>query len=70
MENIGVAVGIIYDNKDESPETVIMSDDGTGGGLKIPSMLISKIDGKKLVDFIKRASNEELEQIAIMASFD
>jgi hypothetical protein len=70
MENAGIAVGIIYDNKDENPDALIMSDDGTGGGLKIPSMLISNIDGKKLVYFIKRASKEELDQIAIMASFD
>ena len=51
MENSGAAVGIIFDNKEESPEVVIMSDDGTGGGLRIPSMLISRNDGKKLVDF-------------------
>jgi hypothetical protein len=44
-----------------------MSDDGTGGGIRIPSMLIGKTDGKKLIDYLKRASNEELEQTAVMA---
>jgi len=39
---------------------VLLSDDGTGGGIRIPSMIISKIDGKKLVDYIKRASDEEI----------
>jgi hypothetical protein len=38
-----------------------MSDDGTGGGIRIPSMLISKEDGKKLIDFLKRSSAEELD---------
>ena len=33
-----------------------MSDDGTGGGLRIPAMLIGKSDGRKLLDFLKRAS--------------
>ena len=60
MENVGVAVGIIYDDKEENPESVIMSDDGSGGGLKIPAMLISRLDGKKLIDFLKTASEEEL----------
>lgn len=45
MENIGVAVAIIYDNREENVDDIIMSDDGTGGGLRIPSMLISKNAG-------------------------
>ena len=69
MENIGVAVAIIYDDSEEDVDNVIMSDDGTGGGIRIPAMLIGKTDGLKLIDFLKRASNEELEQTAIMAQF-
>lgn len=61
MENIGVAVAIIIDESEEDIENVIMSDDGTGGGIRIPSMLIGKTEGKKLLDFLKRASDEELE---------
>ena len=40
MENAGVAVSIIMDNKNEFVDEVLMSDDGTGGGIRIPSMLI------------------------------
>ena len=69
MENIGVAVGIIVDSDEEDVDNVIMSDDGTGGGIRIPSMLVGKTDGKKLIDFIQRASNEELAQTAIMVDF-
>jgi len=61
MESIGVAVGIIVDDFEEDIDNVIMSDDGTGGGIRIPSMLIGKTDGKKLIDFLKRASDEEIE---------
>lgn len=60
MENIGVAVAIIIDDSEENIDSVVMSDDGTGGGIRIPAILIGKTDGKKLLDFIKRASNEEL----------
>ena len=67
MENIGVSVGILVDDFEEDIDNVIMSDDGTGGGIRIPSMLIGKTDGKKLIDFLKRASDEEIEQTAIMA---
>lgn len=67
MENIGVAVAIIIDDNEEDIDGVIMSDDGTGGGIRIPSMLIGKTDGRKLIDFLKRASDEELDQTAIMA---
>jgi len=61
MESIGVAVAILVDDKEEDVDNVIMSDDGTGGGIRIPSMLVGKTDGKKLIDFLKRASNEEID---------
>jgi hypothetical protein len=68
MENIGVSVAIIIDDSDETNiENVVMSDDGTGGGIRIPSMIITKSDGKKLLDFLRRASNSEIDQTAIMA---
>ena len=61
MENIGVAVAIIIDDSEEDIDGVIMSDDGTGGGIRIPSMLIGKTDGRKLIDYLKRASEEEID---------
>ena len=45
MEDAGAAVGIVIDNSDEDIDRVIMSDDGSGAGIEIPSMLISKKDG-------------------------
>jgi hypothetical protein len=61
MENIGVAVGIIINDSDEDINNIVLSDDGTGGGLRIPSMLIGKTEGKKLLDFIKRGSQIEID---------
>ena len=49
MENLGVAVGIVIDDHSENVDSVLMSDDGTGGGIRIPSMLIGSVDGDKLV---------------------
>ena len=42
MENAGVAAGIVIDNHAENITQILMSDDGTGGGVRIPSMLIGK----------------------------
>ncbi len=69
MENIGVSVGIIINDNDDEIENVLMSDDGTGGGIRIPSMLITRTEGRKLLDYIKRASEKELDSIAILAEF-
>ena len=62
MEETGVAVGIVIDNDDtEDIDTIVMSDDGSGAGIRIPSMLISKADGDKLLGFLKNATKEELD---------
>lgn len=53
MEDAGAAVGIVVDFFNEDVEGVVMSDDGTGAGIRIPSMLIGKADGEKLIDFMK-----------------
>lgn len=61
MEEIGVAVGIVIDNnKDEEPDAIVMSDDGSGAGIRIPSLLVSKKDGDKLLGFLKNATKDEL----------
>ncbi len=41
LESIGVAVVIIVDDSNEPIENIVMSDDGTGGGIRIPSMLVT-----------------------------
>jgi hypothetical protein len=45
MEDAGAAVAIVVDSSDEDIHKVVMTDDGTGGGIRIPSMIISKKDG-------------------------
>jgi hypothetical protein len=67
---LGAAVAIVVDNTAEDIDSIVMSDDGTGAGIRIPSMLISKRDGLKLIDFMKTATVEELNTISINAKFD
>ena len=60
IEEAGGAVGIVIDSSDEDIKYVAMSDDGSGAGIRMPSMLISKSDGMKIIDFLKTASKEQL----------
>lgn len=69
MENIGVSVGIVIDDHAEFIDNVLMSDDGTGGGIRIPSMLISKTDGNLLLKWIASASQADKSQLVVMAEF-
>ena len=68
MENLGVAVGIIFDDLGGISQ-LKMSDDGTGDGIRIPSMIISKTDGKKIVNWMKTATKAELMSLVVMAEF-
>jgi hypothetical protein len=60
IEEAGFSLGIVIDNTDEEVKNIVMSDDGSGAGIRIPAMLISKDDGNKLVDFMESASETEL----------
>jgi hypothetical protein len=40
MEDSGAALGIIVDNFNENVTQIVMTDDGSGAGLRIPSMLV------------------------------
>jgi hypothetical protein len=69
LENIGVAVAIIIDNRPEMIDEILMSDDGTGGGIRIPSMLIGQNDGQKLINWFDSATEEEKNQLVLMSDF-
>lgn len=71
IEEAGAGLAIIVDNlRGENVTRIVMSDDGSGAGLRIPSMMISKKDGDKILKFMSEASLEELESIRMTASFD
>jgi hypothetical protein len=53
VEHAGGRLGIVMDNQQEDVSNVIMSDDGTGMGIMIPSLLIGKGDGQLLKQFLE-----------------
>lgn len=53
IEKAGGSLAVIIDDSGVSNiREVIMSDDGTGAGIRIPSMIISKQDGEILKTFL------------------
>jgi len=53
-ERAGASLLVVVDNKVENVTNVIMGDDGTGTGLRIPAMLIGKTDGETLIEFAQK----------------
>ena len=54
IEHAGGRVAIVIDSRvDENVENVMMVDDGTGNGIRIPSLLIGSEDGKKILKYLK-----------------
>jgi hypothetical protein len=66
VEHAGGALAVIVDNLEEDVETIIPSDDGTGVGINIPTMLIDKAEGDHLIDFILSQKNLEKKQTATL----
>jgi hypothetical protein len=50
-ERAGASLVVVIDDRMENITNVIMGDDGTGTGIRIPSMLIGKDSGKILKEF-------------------
>jgi hypothetical protein len=61
IEKAGGSLAVIIDNQVEDIKNVIMSDDGTGTGIRIPAMLIGKKEGKILKDFLLSANSNKSE---------
>ena len=70
IEKAGGSLAVIIDDKDfEDARNVIMSDDGTGAGIRIPSMLISKSDGEILKNFLIHSPKSLTEKASLSAEF-
>jgi hypothetical protein len=55
----------VIDDREENVDKMIMGDDGTGAGIRIPAMLIGKSSGKILKDFAVTSDTEA----TLMAEF-
>jgi len=61
----GGKLAVIIDSDNENITKVIMSDDGTGAGIRIPSVLIGRRDGKKIKTWWETASAEDRAKVNI-----
>ena len=59
-ERAGASLLVVVDNQEEKVKNVIMGDDGTGTGIRIPSMLIGKSDGEALIEFARQKKGATL----------
>ena len=69
IEKAGGSLAVIIDNTALNIKDIIMSDDGTGAGIRIPSMIISKRDGDILKEFLRTASPSAAAQASLAAEF-
>ena len=65
----GGKVALIIDTKKDIGKDLIMSDDGTGAGIRIPGILVGKSQGKKLEDYMLTASSDDIAKIKIGIEF-
>ena len=54
----GASLVVVIDDREEDVDQMIMGDDGTGSGIRIPAMLIGKSNGKILKDFAVTSDTE------------
>lgn len=50
-ERAGASLLVVVDDKMEDVTHVIMGDDGTGTGIRVPAMLVGKSDGELLISY-------------------
>lgn len=55
VERLGGAMALIMNWDDKDVKNEVLSDDGTGAGIRIPAMLISREDGQTLIEFLENA---------------
>jgi len=65
----GGDLAIIIDTHEEDIRGVIMGDDGTGAGIRIPSVSIGNTDGLVLKNWLKTASAEDIKKVKFNINF-
>jgi hypothetical protein len=67
---------VIDNNANESPQNLVMADDGLGSSVYIPSFMIKKSDGANLIDAVetwehsKESSSDGAKQLRVVISAD
>ena len=67
----GGKFAVIVDEKDrENVKYITMVNDGTGNGINIPSVMINKIPGEKIIDFYQSQDELVRNQIKFVMNFE
>ena len=69
IEEAGGHAAIIINDKDEPIEKMFLADDGNGGEISIPAVLISSTDGNKLIDYYKQNKPDKNNRIRMEIYF-
>lgn len=69
IERAGGSLAVIIDDSFEDVNKIIMSDDGTGTGIRIPAMIIGKKEGLILKDFLTKQTAEVAAKASLSAEF-
>ena len=69
-EKAGASLVIVVDNQVENITNVLMGDDGTGTGIRIPSMLVGKDSGDTLREYMAVADGATLSAEFILPNYD
>lgn len=59
IERQGVKLAIINDNQEEDAENLIMSDDGTGRSINIPSFIIGRKESAMIKDELSKKAGSQ-----------
>lgn len=69
IEEAGGHAAIIIDDKNETPDKMFLADDGRGGDISIPAVLISLSDGQKLIDYYSSHLHDKSHRIRLEINF-
>lgn len=69
IAHAGGSLAIVIDDKAEVVKDILMSDDGTGAGLNMPSMLIGKKHGDIIKSWMRTATPADLAKLRLKAVF-
>lgn len=70
VQRIGGLFALIVNNNDENINKMILSDDGTGSDIYIPTVLISKKDGERLKKYMIENKNSPASLRNIVLSIE
>ena len=59
IQESGASIAIIIDQLYENIHSIEMTNDGFGNNIKIPSIIISRSDGDKLIKYITQTATDE-----------